>query len=100
MRSSASTPVLSCQWTGGATDAEWITADPRNDPTDVVLVAAIVNRMKVDMTIPRWEAMIQALYEYRIKGNRPFDKSALPANWGAKSSARARSRRSKASKPG
>jgi hypothetical protein len=79
---------------GGANDAEWEHRDPKHDPTDVVLVAAVVNRMKADMTLPEWDAMIRALYEYRIEGKRPFAESALPANYGPKSSAHARKRRS------
>jgi hypothetical protein len=82
---------------GGARDAEWEHRDRKHDPTDVVLVAAVVNRMKGDLTIPEWEAMIRALYRYRIEGDRPFDESALPVNWGPNSTAHARTRRSEVS---
>lgn len=79
---------------GGARDAEWEHPDPKNDPTNVVLVAAVVNRMKADMNIREWDAMIRALYQYRIDAVRPFNKKALPLNWQPKSSAHKRTRRS------
>jgi hypothetical protein len=36
--------------------------------SSVVLVAALVNRMKADLTEDQWDAMIGALYALRIEG--------------------------------
>jgi hypothetical protein len=46
--------------------------------SSVVLVAALLNRMKADLTEDQWDAMIGALYALRIEG-KPFDESALPS---------------------
>ena len=75
---------------GGATDAEWDHVDPRGDPTSVVPTAAVVNRMKGEMTVAEFDAMIGALYEYRIAKRRPFNSSAFPAEFSPKSTARLR----------
>ena len=69
---------------GGASNAEWEHRIPR-DESSVVLVAALVNRMKADLTEDQWDAMIAALYALRIK-HKPFKKSALPLNWQTKAS--------------
>jgi len=69
---------------GGATNAEWEHRIPK-DESSVVLVAALVNRMKADLTEEQWDAMIAALYDLRIKHKR-FKKSALPGRWGTKAS--------------
>ena len=70
--------------TGGARNAEWEHVIP-GDESSVVLVAALVNRMKADLTEDQWDAMIGALYALRIEG-KPFDESALPLNWQTKAS--------------
>jgi hypothetical protein len=64
---------------GGARNAEWEHRRPGDEST-VVLVAAVVNRMKADLTEEQWDTMIRALYARRIEG-KPFDESALPPNW-------------------
>ena len=64
---------------GGARNAEWEHRRP-GDESSVVLVAALVNRMKADLTEEEWDAMISALYALRIEG-KPFSESALPPNW-------------------
>jgi hypothetical protein len=69
---------------GGARNAEWEHRRPGDEST-VVLVAALVNRMKADLTEEQWDAMIRALYARRIEG-QPFDESALPPNWQPKAS--------------
>jgi hypothetical protein len=69
---------------GGATNAEWEHVIP-GDESSVVLVAAVVNRMKADLTEEQWDAMIAALYALRIEG-KPFDPTALPERWGTKAS--------------
>jgi hypothetical protein len=69
---------------GGATNAEWEHVIP-GDESSVVLVAALVNRMKADLTEEEWDAMIAALYDLRIEG-KPFDETALPDRWGTKAS--------------
>lgn len=74
--------------TGGARDAEWEHRTP-GDAESVVLVGALVNRMKADLTEPEWNVMLRALYATRIKG-RPFDERAFPLNWQPRSSARLR----------
>jgi hypothetical protein len=74
--------------TGGARDAEWEHAVP-GDPESVVLVAAVVNRMKADLTEDQWDAMVRALYATRIEGKQ-FDEKAFPPNWQPKSTARGR----------
>jgi hypothetical protein len=71
--------------TGGARDAEWEHRTP-GDPMSVVLVAALVNRMKADLTEAQWDAMIRALYETRIEG-MPFDEKVFPSNWQPRSTA-------------
>lgn len=73
---------------GGARDAEWEHAIP-GDPESVVLVAAVVNRMKADLTEDQWNDMVRALYATRIEG-KPFDEKAFPPNWQPKSTARRR----------
>lgn len=74
--------------TGGARDAEWEHPTPGNNES-VVLVAALVNRMKADLTERQWDAMIRALYATLIEGKR-FNEKAFPSNWQPKSSARGR----------
>lgn len=74
--------------TGGARDAEWEHRTP-GVADSVVLVAALVNRMKADLTEAQWDDMIRALYERRIEG-RPFNEKAFPSNWQPKSTARLR----------
>jgi hypothetical protein len=69
---------------GGARNAEWEHVIPGVE-SSVVLVAAVVNRMKGDLTEDQWDAMIGALYALRIQG-KPFDESALPPNWQTKAS--------------
>jgi hypothetical protein len=69
---------------GGARNAEWEHVIPGVE-SSVVLVAALVNRMKGDLTEDQWDAMIGALYALRIQG-KPFDESALPPNWQTKAS--------------
>jgi hypothetical protein len=64
---------------GGARNAEWEHVIPGVE-SSVVLVAAVVNRMKGDLTEDEWDAMIGALYALRIKGE-PFNLEALPLNW-------------------
>ena len=71
---------------GGARHAEWEHRKPR-DPESVVLVAAVVNRMKADLTEPEWNAMLRALYATRIEG-KPFNEGAFPLDWQPKSTAR------------
>ena len=41
---------------GGATNAEWEHVIPK-DESSVVLVAALVNRMKADLTVEQWDAI-------------------------------------------
>ena len=65
--------------TGGARHATWEHSTPR-DNTDVTLVAALINRTKVDLDIDQWHHLIKALYATRIQG-QPFDKTAFPKNW-------------------
>ena len=69
---------------GGARYPEWEHRTP-GDESSVVLVAALVNRMKADLTEDQWDAMIRALYARRIEG-KPFNESAIPMNWQPKSS--------------
>lgn len=57
---------------GGARNAEWEHVIPGVE-SSVVLVAALVNRMKGDLTGDQWDAMIGALYALRIQG-KPFDE--------------------------
>jgi hypothetical protein len=76
--------------TGGPRDAEWDHVDPRNDPTNVAPAAAIVNRMKGEMTLEEFDDMIQALFEYRGAGRRPFNEDAFPSAWAPKSTATTR----------
>ena len=83
--------AFTCKYTGialthkgGARNAEWEHRTPA-DESSVVLVAALVNRMKADLTEEQWDAMIRALYALRIEG-KPFDESALPPNWQPKAS--------------
>ena len=64
---------------GGARNAEWEHVIPR-DESSVVLVAAVVNRMKADLDDEQWDAMIASLYALRIEG-KPFEESALPVRW-------------------
>ena len=45
-----------------------------------MLVAALVNRTKADLTEVQWDALIRALYSLRIEG-KSFDESALPTEW-------------------
>jgi hypothetical protein len=73
---------------GGARDAEWEHRTP-GDADSVVLVAAVVYRMKADLTEAQWDDMIRALYEKRIEC-RPFSEKAFPSNWQPKSTARRR----------
>jgi hypothetical protein len=84
--------VFICKYTGtalthsgGARDAEWEHATP-GDPESVVLVAALVNRMKADLTEEQWDAMIRSLYATLIEG-KPFNETAFPANWQPRSTA-------------
>lgn len=81
--------AFTCKYTGialthngGARNAEWEHPTP-GDESSVVLVAALVNRMKADLTENQWDAMIRALYALRIEGE-PFNESALPLNWQVK----------------
>ena len=83
--------AFTCKYTGialthngGAWNAEWEHRTPV-DESSVVLVAALVNRMKADLTEDQWDAMICALYAHRIEG-KPFDESAIPLNWQPKAS--------------
>jgi hypothetical protein len=69
---------------GGARNAEWEHVIP-GDESSAVLVAALVNRMKGDLTEDQWDAMIRALYALRIE-RKPFDESALPDHWQTKAS--------------
>ncbi len=83
--------AFACKYTGialshngGARNAEWEHRTP-SEQSSVVLVAALVNRMKADLTEEQWDAMIRALYALRIEG-KPFDESALPLRWQPKAS--------------
>ena len=69
---------------GGARNAEWEHVIPGVE-SSVVLVAALVDRSKGDLTEAQWDAMIAALYALRIEG-KPFDESALPLEWQTKAS--------------
>jgi hypothetical protein len=69
---------------GGARNAEWEHRTP-GDESSVVLVAALVNRMKADLTEDQSDAMIRALYAPASKA--PFNESALPLNWQVKATA-------------
>ena len=64
---------------GGSRNAEWENRKS-GDKSSVVLVAALVNRSKADLTEAQWDAMIRALYALRIEGE-PFDVSTLALNW-------------------
>ena len=64
---------------GGARNAEWEHVIPAEE-SSVVLAAALVNRMKADLSEEQWDDMIRALYALRIEG-KPFDPSALPSEW-------------------
>jgi hypothetical protein len=66
--------------TGGARNADWEHCTPGDDNTDVTLVAALINRAKVDLSIDQWDHLIRALYATRIK-QQPFDETAFPENW-------------------
>jgi hypothetical protein len=81
--------AFACKYTGvalthagGARNAEWEHVIPGKE-SSVVLVAALVNRMKADLTEDQWNTMIRALYELRIEG-KPFDESAFPLKWQTK----------------
>ena len=65
--------------TGGARNATWEHCTPR-DNADVTLVAALINRAKVDLNVAQWHHLIRALYATMID-RQPFDDTAFPENW-------------------
>jgi hypothetical protein len=65
---------------GSAWHAEWEHQEPGRDES-LVLAAAVINRMKGNMTLDRFKAMIAALHDYLNEGHEPFDESAFPRNW-------------------
>jgi hypothetical protein len=75
---------------GGPRDAEWDHVDRKNDPTNVAPAAAIINRMKGEMTVEEFDDMIRALFQYRIAGQSPFNEDAFPVEWAPKSTANTR----------
>jgi len=65
---------------GTAWHAEWEHEVPNHDPS-LVLAAAVVNRMKANLTLEQFKAMIGALHTFLNEGKEPFDESAFPLNW-------------------
>ena len=65
--------------TGGARNATWEHCTPP-DNADVTLVAALINRAKVDLNVDQWHHLIRALYA-TIIDQKPFDEAAFPENW-------------------
>lgn len=64
---------------GSARHAEWEHRVP-SDEASVSLAAAVVNRMKGNLSQEQFEALIRALNACLIEG-QPFDESAFPAKW-------------------
>jgi hypothetical protein len=70
---------VSMTTTGGARHATWEHSTP-GDNTGVTLVAALINRAKVDLNVDQWHHLIRALNATIIHG-QPFDETAFPENW-------------------
>jgi len=63
---------------GDRRSVTWEHLDPR-DGSRVVLAAALINRMKADLTEEQFRGMVKALADHFEHPGVPFDKSAWPS---------------------